>query len=155
MILVHLKRTWQHVLAGQMSAEDATLKAWSGISDRALDKYADVVVGIYDNSVVSVYDIDGTQRDQTTNRVVFVGRPSKKWSFLLGQPNPGRPWGRQGDTRPVQYIATEEVTRGTVAVENTTRGKRAVVDDYVLTVIDDNKAVLVMPPGCTVTIMTR
>lgn len=101
------------------------------------------------------YDIHQAQRDPKTNRVIFVGTPSEDWGHLMGQPNPGRPWGRQGDTRPVQYVATDEVAHGTATVERKDHARRAVIGDYVLTVSDDGQAVLVMPSGSTVTVVTQ
>jgi len=157
MILVHLKQTWPHVLAGRMTEEKATLEAWSGISDESLAKYGDVVAGIYDNTVVSVFDVEveTTHRDMATQRIVFSGSPSAAWAHLKGQINPGRPWGRPGDTRPVQYIDTTVVAGGTVPVEQGADGRRAVIADFVLTVADDGHAVLVMPAGRALTVLAR
>ena len=157
MILVHLKKSWPEVAAGLRTEADATLGDWSGISDAALNKYADVVLGIYDNNVVTAYDIDlgRTRRDPDSKRVIFQGSPSATWEYLKGQPTPGRQWGRQGDTRPIQYIDTDQVASGAVPVEHVAQGRRAVVADYVLTVDDDGQAVLVMPSGRKVTVLAR
>lgn len=157
MILVNLKQTWPHVLAGRMTEDKATLEAWSGISDESLERYGDVVAGIYHNTVVTVYDIDAaeTRREPDTRRVVFAGSPSAKWARMVGQPNPGRQWGRPGDTRPVQYIDSAVVAEGAVPVERGPGGRRAVVGDFVLTVGDDGAAVLVMPAGRSLTVLTR
>lgn len=141
--------------AGRRTEADATLGEWSGISDASLEKYGDVVVGIYDNTVVSAYDIDlaATRRDPGTKRVIFEGSPSEAWRHLKGQPTPGRRWGRQGDTRPVQYIDTDQVASGAVPVEQVPEGRRAVIAGYVLTVGDDREAVLVVPAGHKVTVL--
>lgn len=155
LILVHIKQTWPHVQAGRMTEDKATLEAWSGISDESLARYGDVVAGIFDNTVVSVYDITAAQRDPDNQRVIFTGTPSKAWANLLGQPNPGRPWGRPGDTRPIQYIDTAVVAGGTVPVELVTGRQRAVVGQFVLTVDDDGDAVLVIPTGRAVKILAR
>jgi hypothetical protein len=152
-ILVHLKRTWPLVQDGRLTEDDATLKAWAGVSDDALGSYGDVVAGIYDNTVVTVYDVASWSR-QPDGRVIFAGKPSSQWAYLKGHPNPGRPWGRQGDTRPVQYLDSEAVASGSVPVHRSAHGKRAVIDDFALSVGDDGNAVLVIPPGRQVMIRT-
>src|SRR5258707_210427 len=105
MILVHLTQTWPMVQRGQLAADAATLGDWAGISDTALADYGDVVLGIFDNTVVSAYDIDGWDRTDE-GRVRFTGAPSTRQAHLVGTPNPGKAWGVKGMARPVQYLDT-------------------------------------------------
>jgi hypothetical protein len=152
MILVHLAATWQDVLAGRDTAEDATLGSWAQITDDALAVYGDVVLGIYQNEVVTAFEIDDWDRNED-GRVVFSGDRSDRFEYLIGTPNPGKPWVR-GQARPVQYLDTAVLTDGSVPVEHAEDGRRAVVDDYVLTVDDKGTATLVIPPGRRVTVLT-
>lgn len=153
MILVHLASSWPDVLAGKRAPEDVTLRAWAQIKDEALDTYADGVLGIYQNSVVTAFDVTDWERE-ADGRVVFRGRPSVKFGHLIGTPNPGKPW-VQGQARPVQYLDTTVLTGGTVTVEDSGEGRRAVIDDFILTVDDSGSATLVVPPGRRVTVLTN
>jgi hypothetical protein len=152
MILVHLASTWQDVLAGTDTAERATMEAWAQITDDALAVYGDAVLGIYQNEVVTAFEIDDWDRN-ADGRVVFTGYPSDRYEYLIGTPNPGRPWVR-GQARPVQYLDTDVLTGGSVPVERTEDQRRAVIDRYILTVDGTGSATLVVPPGQKVTVLT-
>ncbi len=78
--------------------------------------------------------------------MTFDGKPSTAWSHLIGQPTPAKPWGTQGDAWPVRFIDTAVVADGNVPVEETTEGRRAVID-VVLTVGADQQVIVVVPPG--------
>ncbi|SOE32588.1 hypothetical protein [Streptomyces sp. OK228] len=155
MILVHVSNTWPQVLEGQLDSEDATLGSWFNISDAAMDEYGDVVLGIYENTVVSAFDVTGQPHRDDEGRVTFPGRPSTKWSHLIGTPNPGKPWGVRGMARPIQYLHTTVLVSGTVEVEDDGTARRAVVDGFTLVVDHMGTAVLSVPVGCKVTILTR
>jgi hypothetical protein len=152
LIITHLNKTWPLVIKGIMTSKDATLGTWP-ISDEKLDRYGDVVVGVYENAVVSAYDIDGHYRDDN-NKVAFEGRESTNWSRLIGQPTPAKPWGTRGDAWPVRFIDTAVVAGGDVAVERTPTGRRAVIDDVVLNVDDDHHITIVIPAGRSLTVQT-
>ncbi|QDO37899.1 hypothetical protein FNV62_06700 [Streptomyces sp. RLB3-17] len=140
------------MLAGKKAPEDVTLRAWAQIKDEALDSYGDGVLGIYQNTVVTAFDVVDWER-QADGRVVFNGVPSAKFGHLIGTPNPGRPW-VQGQARPVQYLDTAVLTGGTATVEDTGEGRRAVINDFILTVGDDGSATLAVPAGQRVTVLT-
>lgn len=152
MILVHLPATWPDVLAGRDTPERATLEAWAQITDDALAAYGDAILGIYQNEVVTAFEIDDWNRNED-GRVVFSGHPSDRFGYLIGTPNPGRPWVR-GQARPVQYLDTAVLTGGSVPVTPEGDGRRAVIDRYVLTVGGDGSATLLVPPGQRVTVLT-
>ena len=138
-----------------MTPEKATLGAWP-IADPKLLTYGDVLVGVYDNTVVTAYHIDGWTRD-TDGRVTFrAGQtdPPDRWAHLIGQPNPGKPWGAQGDAWPVRFVDLVDVTHGDTPVHETPAGRRAVVDGVVLTVDPDGRVVVIAPPGRPVTVKT-
>jgi hypothetical protein len=64
---------------------------------------------------------------------------------LIGSPSPVV-WSR-GQARPVRYLDTDALRRGTVETEETKDGGlRAVVGDFTLTVAPDGTATLVGPP---------
>jgi len=107
MILVHVIRSWTDVQKGQRSADDATLGEWSQLSDKNIEDYGDVLLGIYENMIVSAYEIDGHYRDRDSKRVTFTAHETVATREFIGQPNPGRQWGAQGDARAVQALPTD------------------------------------------------
>jgi len=136
-------------------AAAATLGSWAQIKDADLKDHADAILGIYKNEVVTAFDIvpgDDKKpwRRGDDNRVTFNGQRSRKWDHLIGTPNPGKPW-VQGQGRPVQVLPTVVLIEGNVPVENTSAGRRAVVDGYVLTV-EDGSARLQAPEKGKVTV---
>ncbi|MFH7337134.1 hypothetical protein [Streptomyces sp. KHY 26] len=152
MILVHLASSWPDVLAHSRTAAEVTLSAWAQISDDRLRQYGDAVLGVYQKEVVTAFDITGWSRTRE-GRVVFEGNPSRRWAHLIGTPNPGKPWVR-GQARPVQYLDTAILASGAVPVEDAASGRRAVVDDFILTVDAEGSATLVVPSGRRVTVIT-
>jgi hypothetical protein len=145
LIIVHLNKTWPLRLANRMTPEDATFGVWP-IAEENLKRYGDVLLGVYDNTVVAAYDITGHSRG-ADKKVTFDGNPTTTWAHLIGQPTPAKPWGTQGDAWPVRFVDTAVVADGNVPVEETTEGRRAVIDDVVLTVGADHQVIVVVPPG--------
>ncbi|MDV6296552.1 DUF6508 domain-containing protein [Rhodococcus aetherivorans] len=157
MILVHLASSWPGVAKGEADAAAITLGNWAGIADDKLDTYADVVLGIYKNQVVTAFDITDWQRvteGPDAGRIAFTGRPSQQWEHLIGTSNPGTPW-KKGMARPVQYLDTRVLTDGDVDVEPLEEGRdrRAVVGGYALTVHSDGNATISAPLGRHVTVV--
>ncbi|MGW5721884.1 hypothetical protein ACWEVP_37320 [Amycolatopsis sp. NPDC003865] len=152
MIAVHLNKTWPHVQAKHMTPEHATLGAWP-IAEENLRRYGDVLLGVHQNTVVVAYDITGHTRDDD-KKVTFTGKPSSTWAHLVGQPTPAKPWGAKGDAWPVRFVDTVVVAGGDVPVEENAEGRRAVIDDVVLTVGADQQVVVVVPPGRSITVRT-
>jgi hypothetical protein len=150
MIVVHVNKSWPWVEAGRMDEAEAVLGAWP-IAEDKLTTYGDVLLAVFDNTVVATYDIEGHTRGDD-NRVTFTGEKSQAWAHLVGQPNPGTHWGRQGDAWPVRYVDTAVVTTGDVPVQDTTEGRRAVVDGFTFMVGADLNATVVVPHGRTVTV---
>jgi len=159
MFLVNLSKSWRSVLANGENKEEkaavATLGSWAQIKEADLKDHADVILGIYENKVVTAFDIVSDDEEQRwhrgkDNRVTFNGWPSRKWAHLIGTPNPGKPW-VQGQGRPVQVLPTVVLIEGNVPIENTSAGRRAVVDGYVLTV-EDGFATLQVPEKGKVTV---
>lgn len=155
MILTHIPNTWPRVEAGQLDAAEVTLGQWAGISDVAAERYGDVILGIYKNTVVTAYDVTGWSRvpagDVNAGRIVFEGIESATWKHLVGQENPGEHW-TQGQARPVKYLDTKVLTDGDVPIEEVVQGSRAVLDGFILTVREDGSAKLVIPKGREITI---
>lgn len=152
MILVHLPVTWPQVLAGQMSAADATLGEWYGLSDAKLAEYGDALSGVFEHEVVSAYDVTGWHRT-SDRKVIFTGTPSKKWAHLIGTPNPGKPWGVRGKARPVQYLDTRIIAATTAPIENVGDIRRATLDGFTLAIDHSGSAVLTVPAGRRVTVL--
>jgi hypothetical protein len=152
MIIVHVNKTWPWVEAGRMNQDEAVLRAWP-IAEDKLAAYGDVLLAVFDNVVVAAYDINGHTRDED-KKVCFTGTESQTWAHLVGHPNPGTHWGRQGDAWPVRYIDTAVVAGGDVSVQDTPEGRRAVVEGFTFTVGADLNATVIMPAGRTVTVRT-
>ena len=152
MILVNLSKSWQEVQAGVRTPEEVTLRAWHGITDQSLHRYADAVLGIYREEVVTAYDITGWART-SDGRVAFEGEESAKWAHLIGTNNPGAEWVR-GAARPVKYLDTAILTGGNVTAEPTDAGQRAVIDGITLTVAKNGNAAVLLPVGRQLTVQT-
>jgi hypothetical protein len=152
MILVHVPRTWPFVISGERTAAEVTLRDWAAITDADLNIYADAVLGIFRNEVVSAFDVTSWERGED-GRIRFHGEPSMEWSHLIGTPNPGKPWVR-GMARPVQYLSTTALTEGNVCVDESRGGRRAVIDDFALTVSADGLATVLVPAGRSVMVTT-
>ena len=150
MIVVHVNKSWPFVEAGRMDEAEAVLGDWP-IAEDKLAAYADVLLAVFNNVVVAAYDIEGHTRDED-NKVIFTGKKSQTWAYLVGQPNPGKHWGRQGDAWPVRYVNTAVVAGGDVPVQDTLEGHRAVVDGFTFMVGADLNATVVVPAGRTVTV---
>jgi hypothetical protein len=153
-ILVHVKNSWPRVIAAEpgCTPEWSVLGAWAPIAEARLAEYGDVLVGVYDNTVVAVYDVDLAATAYVDGKVQFAGTPSKAWAHLVGQPNPGKPWGQQGYARNVQYLDTAVVAGGDVPVVATEGGRRAVVGGFTLTVGAEGNATVLAPIDRTVTV---
>ncbi len=153
MILVHLTKSWPDFLAGTRTAEDVTLGDWALVSDDAIRAYGDTICGVYQAEIVSAFDIEGHVRNEG-GRVRFHGRPSHEWGHMVGQPSPVT-WVR-GQARPVRYLDTDAMRRGSVEPEVLADDLwRAIVGEYVLTVDADGAATLALPPGGSVTVTAR
>ncbi len=152
MILVNLSKSWADVVAGTRDAAEVTLGDWASITDDSVARYADAILGIHRNEVVTAFDIESWQRDDETGRIRFLGRPSEQWARLIGTPNPGPEWVK-GAARPVKYLDTRVLLGGDVPVEESTDGGRAVVRGYTLTVNSDGKATVLPPLGGSVTVL--
>lgn len=155
MILVNLASTWPAVANGQADAAAITLGNWAQISDNSLDTYADSILGIYKNEVVTAFDLTGWQRlteGPDAGRVTFTGRPSQQWKHLIGTPNPGTPW-TAGMARPVQYLDTPTLIAGTATPDPTEdHDHHTDLLGFTLTVHDGNATVGV-PFGKHVTVV--
>lgn len=109
MILVHVIRSWPDVVAGNRTAEDATWGEWAQLSEQNIEDYGDILLGIYNNVIVSAYEIDGHYRDRETKRVTFTAHETIETKQYIGSPNPGRQWGTQGYARAVQALPTADL----------------------------------------------
>ena len=104
MILVNVKATWRHVLAGRLSAAESTLGRWYRVPDARIEQYGDAIAGVFRGRIVSVFDIEDYTREDD-ERVTFVGSNSARWAHLVGTPTPD-PW-LPGLGRPVKYLDTD------------------------------------------------
>ena len=82
MIVVNLRKSYREVLSGVRDMEDATLGWWADVNDDAIARYGDVVVGVYNDQVVSVYDVTGHERRED-GRVFFEAEESVEFASLL------------------------------------------------------------------------
>lgn len=88
-------------------------------------------------------DASGNRRK---DRAAFIGHEDATWSRYIGLPNPGRQWGRPGDTRPIQVLPTSILTEPNTPVETDDDGHpRTAIGGYMVTVTNDGAYVL--PPA--------
>ncbi|GAA4203391.1 hypothetical protein [Actinocatenispora rupis] len=154
MILVQVQQSWLSVLTGSTTPDEAVLGDWPGVDAQSLQQYGDVLLGIYRNTVIAVYDLDLAKTQVLPGgKTRFGGTPSTTWGHLLGQPNPGQPWGNDGYAKPVQYLDTRAA--GQVAPQAAPAGsRRAAIDGIVLTVDPSGAATVHVPAGRSVTVRT-
>jgi hypothetical protein len=145
MIVVNLRKSYREVVAGLRDMEDATLGRWAGVTDEAIERYGDTVIGVYNDQVVSAYVVTAHERDGD-GRVWFDGEESEEFGSLVGNKSPVKPWVR-GQARPIQYIDTEVVRHGEAPVEEGVDYQRAVVGGYVLSIDSDGIATVEPPEG--------
>lgn len=125
MILSSLARTWPLVLRGTSTGGEAgaLLGSWPmrPAELAALDRYADIIAGVFRGQVVAVYGITGRRPEKPAeraeaqahglgrrfDRVIFEGSPSPAWAHKVGSSNPGKPFTQW----PVQYLDTATVWR--------------------------------------------
>lgn len=150
MIAVNLRKSYREVVAEQKDMEDATLGWWAGVTDEAIERYGDVVIGVYNEQVVSAYDVTAHERDGD-GRVRFDGDDSKEFAALIGKKSPVKAWVR-GQARPIQYIDTNVVRHGEAPVEEGVDYQRAVVGGYVLSIDSDGIATVEPPEGGVVVV---
>lgn len=151
MIFANVQRTWPEVLAGRRSAESSVLGDWASLAEAKLHQYADAVAGVAGATVVAVYDIDGWDRVKD-DRVRFHGTPSTRWAHLIGAPSPVV-WTR-GQARPVRYVDTAELTSGSASAASEAHRNRVSLRGWTLQLGAHDDAVLHVPPGGRVTIVT-
>lgn len=152
MIVVNLNRSYANVLSGDLTLQSATEGDWHGINDAAIARYGDVLVGVWNNRVVSVYDIVGHSRPDGGSRVRFEVRDAEEFADLVGQPSPVGPW-KAGQARPIVYQDTDLIRHGDAPQIDVGEAKRAVVRGYVLTVDDHGAATVIPPAGGSVLVM--
>jgi hypothetical protein len=150
MIVVNLRKSFREVLAGQRDMEDATLGWWASVTEDAIERYGDNIIGVYNDQVVSAYQVTTHERD-SDGRVWFDGEASKEFAALVGKKSPVKPWVR-GQARPIQYIDTDVVRNGEASVEVGVNYQRAVVAGYVLSVDNEGIATVEPPQGGVVTV---
>lgn len=149
MIVVNVNRSYSRVLEGEITLQEATEGDWYGVNDAAVAQYGDVLVGVWNNRVVSVYDIVGHVRVEEGLRVRFQVKDSAEFGYLVGQPSPVGSW-KAGQARPIMYADTDVVRHGDAVQVEVGDARRAVVRGYVLTVDDSGVATIIPPAGGSV-----
>jgi len=148
-IVVNVNRSYAQTLSGELTLQEATEGDWYGINEAAVAQYGDVLVGVWNNRVVSAYDIVGHVRVDEGTRVRFTVEDSAEFGYLVGQPSPVGPW-KAGQARPIMYADTDVVRHGDAPQEEVGDAKRAVVRGYILTVDDSGVATIIPPEGGSV-----
>lgn len=155
MILVNLRKSWPAVMAGDRDAAEVTLGEWAALSEDDLARHADVVVGVYRNTVVTALEIAGWERDETTGRVTFTGQASDRWAHLLGEPVPGTPWVK-GAARPVKVLDSTLVRDRSIPPSADSRGRlTSTLGSVAVTVTLDGHVQVEVQPGTPVTVTSR
>ena len=149
MIVVNINRSYGQVLAGDLELRDATRGEWAGMTEMAIQRFGDVLIGVWRDRVVSAYDITGHERVDNGARVLFEVEESEEFGYLVGQPSPVGPW-KQGQARPIVYEDTDKIRRGDAPQTSVGDATRAVVGGFILTVDDKGNATVIPPEGGTV-----
>lgn len=154
-LMVNVKDSWPRVQKQEITAEQSVLQDWAQLpgDDARIDDIK-VVLGMFRNRAVAVFDVHGWERvrdEQGRLRVRFHGVLSESYAHLVGAPNPGWLFDRQGAARAVQLLPLDHFTSGAPVEQPEPGVQRAVVAGYVLTV-QDGAAVLDLPPGGSATV---
>ncbi len=157
LLLVNTKRTWPQVLAGWMDPAESVLGDWPGLPltrPQAIDNVG-VIAGVCDEAFVAVFDVNGWHVVDG-DRVRFDGRPSERWSHLVGTANPGRRFGQRGAARPTQSIPLSILKAGQPVHVEERDGKKvtwAVVAGYRIEATEGTSGLVVTAPrGGSVTV---
>lgn len=122
-------QTWPKVLAGTLTADSSVLGDWGQLSDDAVVDDVEIVIGVYKDVFVAIYDVDphaGWQR-LGDGRVQFNGTTTNHWAHLIGMANPGWTFSRPAVSRAVQPIPLTTFTAATEPVTVDKGASRAIV----------------------------
>jgi hypothetical protein len=155
-IFMHLARSYRELMTGanRRQLDEITLGWWAQITDKAADEYGDYIFGVHDNTIVSVYRVDETnrwERDSSDGRICFHAAESAEFAHLIGTPSPVT-WGA-GQARPIRYYDTAVLRGGDVEIEPSPEGSRAVLGVFTVS-CDNNETTLTVlaPTGTTVNV---
>lgn len=151
MLVANVSRTWPEVLAGRRSAEDSVLGDWAAMAEPRLHQYGDAILGAANGTVVAAYDIEGWERLED-DRVRFHGPASTRWAHLIGMPSPVL-WTR-GQARPIRYVDSAELAAAQAADFTEAHRDRVSLRGWTLQLGRHDDAVLHVPAGGRVTIVT-
>ncbi|WP_460446335.1 hypothetical protein [Angustibacter aerolatus] len=152
MLFALVQRTWPEVQAGRLTAEESVLGDWAALAEAKLHQYGDAIVGVAAGRVVAAYDITGWERVQD-DRVRFQGTPSSRWAHLVGSASPVV-WTR-GQARPIRYFDTAALADDEPRRPSPSHRDRVDLHGWTLQLAQDGTAVLHMPPGGRVTVVTE
>lgn len=151
MLVANVSRTWPSVMTEDRTAEESVLGDWAALNEAKLHQYADAILGVADGTVVAAYDIDRWERLEN-GRVRFQGQRSARWARFIGSPSPVT-W-TQGAARPIRYLATEELAAQSVNHPSTSQRDRHTIRGWTLHVTPDGNAILHLPVGRSLTVVT-
>ena len=139
--------------SGARSVEDVLGGGWTMSPDRARE--LDYLVAVRDGRIDQVRRVIGVADTEVRPRghgrrlttVIFDLAPAPELSSLVGQPVPA---GRMRN--PVKYVDTERLIHGDRHPEQTTAGRRVLVEGFTLTVDEQGHGELLIPEGGSVTV---
>jgi hypothetical protein len=155
--VVNVARTWAEVERQQRTAGQVVLGDWNPYKGSSSTKLAfdpnavGLVLGHRWGVITEAFDVDAQNpftwdNSYSPRRIRWNGSQSTKWAHLSGAPSPVT-W-RQGEGTPIKILTITELAAGTAQVHNDDGGgKRAVLGDATISLLENGVLVVTMPAG--------
>ena len=154
--VVNVTRTWAEVERHERTADQVVLGDWNPHKGSSTTKLAfdpssvALVLGHRWGQVTAAFDVDpenpfAWDNSYSPRRIRWNGSQSLKWAHLNGAPSPAT-W-RQGEGTPIKILTIADLENGTAPVRNDGGGKRAVLGDATISLLDSGVLVVTMPAG--------
>jgi hypothetical protein len=162
--VVNVGRTWPDVERGLRAPADVILGDWNPFKGSSSTRLAfdpatvELVLGYYHGDTADAFDVDPERPfvwlpSYTPQRIRWNGSASSRWAHLKGTRSPVI-W-KQGEGTPVKIITLAELEADDAIVREEPQGKRAVLGDATVSLVDTGVLVVTVPAGHEVIVRTN
>ena len=161
--VVNVGRTWPEAKHDARKRANAVLGDWNPFRGSSSTKLAfdpaavALILAYYGGDIAEAMDVDPQKpytwlTAYTPRRVRWNGSPSSRWAHLKDAPSPVT-W-KQGEGTPVKILTLAELQAGNAVVRDEPEGKRAVLGDATVSLLDTGVLVVTVPAGHDVIVRT-
>lgn len=161
--VVNVGRRWPEVERNLATPAEVILGDWNPYKGSSSTRLAfnpaavALVLGYRGGDTPGAFDVDPEQPyvwlpRYTPQRIRWNGSPSSRWARLVGMPSPVT-W-KQGEGTPIKILTLAELEAGSATVRDEPEGKRAVLGDATVSLVDTGVLVVTVPAGHEVIIRT-